>query len=169
MRRAKLFSASSVSAMMTMATDRLIPNPFTGVSKVKSGRCSPGSPDTTGDRQGTPRPARSNRAEPAAPAAMMRMAMGNLGRNRLDSSRMVRAAAPSSRDSQWMDWLAVWICSNSSSSSPVPAACPMSLGTCMRMMVQQMPLIKPPITGAEMKLSTFPAFSRANSSSHTPV
>ena len=89
--------------MMTMATDKLMPSPFTGVSREKSGRCSPGSPGATGDRQGTPRPARSNQAEAAAPATMMRMAMGNLGKKRFASSKIASAATPSPRDSQWTD------------------------------------------------------------------
>ena len=57
----------------------------------------------------------------------------------------------------------------SSGSSPVPAVPPRSFGACMRMMVQQMPLMNPPMTGVEMKLSTFPARSAANSSSHSAV
>lgn len=54
-------------------------------------------------------------------------------------------------------------------SSPVPAVPPRSFGVCMRMMVQQMPLMNPPMTGVEMKLSTFPARSAANSSSQSEV
>ena len=42
------------------------------------------------------------------------------------------------------------ICSKSSNNSPVPAVPPISFGTCIKMIVEQIPVINPPITGAEI-------------------
>ena len=54
----------------------------------------------------------------------------------------------------------------SSNSSPVEAVPPKIFGACIRMISQPMPLIKPPITGVEMKLVKRPARSSANNRSH---
>ena len=62
---AKLLSASSVSAMMTTAMDRLDPSPCTGESARRSGRRSAGRPGSTAARHATPRSARWNPADAA--------------------------------------------------------------------------------------------------------
>ena len=164
---AKLLSASSVSAMMTTATGRLLPSPSVRLTALQSGRCSAGSPGSTAPRHATPCPGRSNSTVASAPSPITTMAMGNLGLSRLAASRITSAAAPSPRDRGWTCTPAR--CRTSSGSSPVPAVPPMSLGSCIRMMVQQIPLINPPITEVDTNRSTRPARSRANSSSHTPT
>ena len=155
--------------MMTTATGSVEPSACAGESRRRSGRRSGGSPGSTAASVATPRVGRSSATEQTAPSAIIAMAIGNFGNSRLPASRIPSAASPSASDSQWISPQAAMRCRVSSGSSPVPAVPPRSFGVCMRMMVQQMPLMNPPMTGVEMKLSTFPARSAANSSSQSAV
>ena len=79
------------------------------------------------------------------------MAIGNFGTNFFARISRISAPTPMARDSTLICPSACPICFDSSRSSPLPAGLPISLGTCMRMMVTAMPLMNPPMTGVEMK------------------
>ena len=85
-----------------------------------------------------------------APAAIKSTAIGNFGMTFFAVNTITSAATPSARDGRLISPTVSAICSASSKNSPVPAVPPRSFGTCIRMMVVQMPVIKPPITGAEI-------------------
>ena len=64
--------------------------------------------------------------------------------------RMTRETRPKISEGKLICPNVAQICSASSGNSPVPAVPPINLGTCMRIIVVQIPVIKPPITGAEI-------------------
>ena len=157
---AKLFSARSVSAMITTATDRLIVMAsFIGIT-VRSGKCHTGSPGFTLLNVCTPHASSGRNFVISAPAAIRMTANGIFGHNFLVSKRMARDISPSTSDTRLISGSVCTMCSASSGNSPVPAVPPSSFGSCIRIMVVQIPVIKPPITGAEIKFTSLPAFIR---------
>jgi len=85
-----------------------------------------------------------------APAIIKRTAIGNFGISFLHTSNSTRAASPSTTDCQLISLAVFIICSASSKNSPVPADPPISFGTCISIIVVQIPVMNPPITGADI-------------------
>ena len=136
--------------MMTTATDRLIVTAsFMGIT-VRSGKLHAGSPGSTAASVWIPQSRTGRTRVITAPAAISTTAIGNFGMNFLDSNRITSAETLSATDGRLMDAASFAICSASSRNSPVPAVPPISFGSCIKMIVVQIPVIKPPITGAEM-------------------
>ena len=136
--------------MMTTATDRLIVTASLTGTAVKSGRLQTGSPGSTASSVLMPQARRGRYFVIRAPAAIKSTAIGNFGMTFFAVNTITSAATPSARDGRLISPTVSAICSASSKNSPVPAVPPRSFGICIRMMVVQMPVIKPPITGAEI-------------------
>ena len=107
-------------------------------------------PGSTAERVGTPHSFTGPKYVKSAPVTMSTTAIGNFGTSLLLTTKMASATIPMTSAAAFMWCKASHICSDSSKSSPVPAAEPMSFGTCISMIVVHMPVINPPITGADM-------------------
>ncbi len=135
---------------MTIATDRLIVTAsLTGITEM-SGRAKGISPGSTAESVTTPQSFSGRNFVMHAPAAINSTAIGNFGISFLERSSINSAASPSKRDGRFSFSRLSPICMASSKNSPTPALPPKSFGTCIRMIVVQIPVIKPPITGAEI-------------------
>ena len=91
---------------------------------------------------------------------MIMMAIGNLGIYFFARIRITSAPAPMANDSQFIYGREFQICFASSRNSPRPAGLPISFGTCIKMIVTAMPLIKPPMTGVEIKSTILSALRK---------
>ena len=85
-----------------------------------------------------------------APAAIITTAIGNFGIIFLAPNKITSETIPKISDGRLICSTVFSICSKSSNNSPVPAVPPISFGTCIKMIVEQIPVINPPITGAEI-------------------
>ncbi len=164
-----MFSASNVCAIMTTATERLAPIASVKWTANRLGNENRGSPVSTAERQTMPKRSIGAKYEKRAPKAIMTTAIGNLGQMRFAVSTTASVMIPRIKEGRLNTGSSLIICSRSSNSSPVPAVPPKSFGTCMRITVQHTPEIKPPITGFDIKLTSFPAPSMKKSSSHAPT
>ena len=85
-----------------------------------------------------------------APASIKRTANGTLGQIFLAASKIPRDANPKRSEGTLISESVFAICYTNSGNSPVPAVPPISFGNCIRMIVVQIPVINPPITGADI-------------------
>ena len=147
---AKLFSARSVSAMITTATDKLIVTTSSIGTNVRSGKLHRGSPGDTASNVLIPHSFIGKICVKTAPAAIITTAIGNFGIIFFAASKMTSEKIPKINDGRLICSAVFSICSRSSNNSPVPAVPPISFGTCIKMIVEQIPVMNPPITGAEI-------------------
>ena len=143
---------------MTTATDRLVMIASFGAIAEKSCMLHSGMPGSTAASVCTPHSLTGKNRVINAPAAINATAIGNLGINFFETRRMKSAVSPITSEGRLIAFTVSAMCSASSKSSPTPAVPPISLGTCIRIIVVQIPVINPPMTGAEIKLTSFPAF-----------
>ena len=133
---------------MTTATERLIvTTSFIGSMRI-SGITNCGSPGSTADSVWIPHSLTGKNFVITAPAAIKSTAIGNFGITFFDTRSIRREMPPKIRDGRFT--FVCPICSASSMSSPTPAVPPINFGTCIRIIVVQIPVINPPITGAEI-------------------
>ena len=143
---------------MTTATDRLVMIASFGAIAEKSGMLHSGMPGSTAASVCTPHSLTGRKRVISAPAAISATAIGNFGITFFDTRRIKSAVSPITREGRLIVFKVSAMCSASSKSSPTPAVPPISFGTCISMIVVQIPVINPPITGAEIKLTSFRAF-----------
>lgn len=136
--------------MTTTATVRLVPAALPISRPETEGRDRAGKPGSTAASILTPIPCSPNASSRPTPAAIMATAMGNFGTSLWDRRRITRAPAPSITDRMLTCSKASQICKRSSRSSPEPEPLPRIFGICIRIMVKEIPVINPPITGVEM-------------------
>ena len=147
---AKLFSARSVSAIITTATERLIVITSTKGIVERCGTLQRGSPGSTADNVAIPHCCICVFLKRNAPAAIKTTAIGNLGITFFATNKMISAATPIPRDARFTSGSASHKCRSNSGNSPIPAEPPNNFGSCIKIIVVQIPVINPPITGAEI-------------------
>ena len=135
---------------MTTATDRLMTIISVTFTAEKSGIHQSGIPGSTVESVGTFHSFTGPKYVKSAPAAMSTTAIGNFGMIFLLIRSIASAIAPISSAAVFICFKVSHMCSASSKSSPVPAVPPISFGTCMSIIVVHIPVIKPPITGADI-------------------
>ena len=136
--------------MITTATDKLMVMASTKGTAERSGRLHSGIPGSTADKVAIPQVCKGRYLDSKTPSAIKTTAIGNFGMIFLDSKRIHSAKSPKSRDGTFNPGRLSHKCKSNSGNSPVPALPPKSFGACIRMIVVQIPVIKPPMTGAEM-------------------
>ena len=136
--------------MITTATERLTVMTWFNGSSARSGIFHCGRPGFTASNVLIPHSSIGRTTVSTAPAAIRTTTIGNFGATFFTVSKIASEMSPSISEGKLIRPAVSWICSKSSGSSPVPAVPPSNLGTCIRMIVIQIPLMNPPITGAEM-------------------
>ena len=84
------------------------------------------------------------------PANISTTAIGNFGINFFETNNITRAITPIITDGIFACFKVSYICSASSKNSPVPELPPIIFGICINIIVVHIPVINPPITGAEI-------------------
>ena len=87
-------------------------------------------------------------------------AIGNFGITFLEIISIASAPTPNPTDTQLICSAVSYKCFNSSGSSPEPDLPPIIFGICIKIIVSAIPLIKPPITGVEINVTSLPAFKK---------
>ncbi len=147
---AKLFSARSVSARITTDTDKLTIITSLNGNTEKSGKVHCGSPVFTLSRVFIPYSLIGKKYVITAPTPISTTAIGNFGTIFLDTDNIINARTPRITDGIFILCIVSAICSASSKNSPVPAEPPSNFGSCINIIVVHIPVMKPPITGADM-------------------
>ena len=135
---------------MTTATDKLIVITSRIGTTVKSGIFHFGSPVSTASKVLIPHAVIGRMFVRTAPNTINTTAIGNFGTSFFATSKITRETLPSTSDGILICRTALIICSASSKNSPVPALPPISFGTCIKIIVVQIPVINPPITGSDI-------------------
>ena len=147
-----MFVASKVCAIITSAhvSPRTTISDVLSRSNVTSGIESLGNPASTCGRCFTPNLSICKNAVAIAPSTISTTDIGNFGIYFLQTRIITTVPNPRTADNtlKYFNWSV--ICRMSSISSPVPAAPPNSLGTCISIIVIPIPLMKPPMTGVDM-------------------
>ena len=136
--------------MITTATDRLIATASFNDTAVNDGTLHLGIPVSTASNVFTPHCSTGKNFVITAPAAINKTAIGNLGTTRLAIRRIANAIRPSTMDGTLIVDTVPAICSINSGNSPTPAVPPISFGICIKIIVVQIPVMNPPMTGADM-------------------
>ena len=125
-----------------------------------SGKINLGSPGSTFASKVTPYLSTWNTIVAIIPNAIITTAIGNLGITFLEIIRIANAPTPNATDTQLICCAVSYKCFNNSGSSPEPDLPPMILGICIKIIVNAIPLINPPITGVEINVTSLPAFKK---------
>ena len=91
---------------------------------------------------------------------MTTTAIGNFGANFLTTTIATKEDTPRITETMLIFSHALMIWRISSTNSPEPELLPKIFGICMRMIVTAIPLMKPPMTGVEIKSTIFPAWNK---------